>query len=541
MTLTLPFASQHEPSSWDRLALFHLFTPYPKAIEIPLRTPDYYDRHYLNPKGEPQTAGGVTTYQHQAYGGLLRDRPRREDATGDALEDMRVEFRQIKAMLGDGADLDLLNVNDGNTHWARAHLAMQAAADEGCVVALKPDMTTLTPTATTGHTPASLAARLAILAKYPSALRTPDGRLVVSPFKTENRPPDWWRQMLADLAKLAGPTSFWPTFNDWRTNMDRFAAISDRFSAWGERNPVTGYSAHLEAAKKAHALGKGWMAPVAFQDVRPKEGRYWEARGTSTIRATIRAAIDGAAEGIFVNTLNDHVENSGTGPTENHGDAPGVVLAGGLEEWRTGKPPVIVRDCAVLTSRTHTFAAPTPQQTKRAALQAGSSQPAVDEVEAVVYATAAGTLSLSVGGQVSTHQVGAGENVIRVPLRNGPVDAVLYRHGDRVVEVDLGVEVTSTPSVQDLSYWGAAAVSDVVDPTLPLLAQIAELVEQLADTNTRLQQALADVAASEEQVAQLKAALATKQLLLEGSEAELADREARLRRIRVETDVVADD
>ena len=54
-------------------------------------------------------------------------------------------------------------------------------------------------------------------------------------------------------------------------NMKAFAPFSYGFGNWGVRTARARPSAPNYAAK-AHALGKKWMAPVAFQDARPRSG-----------------------------------------------------------------------------------------------------------------------------------------------------------------------------------------------------------------------------------------------------------------------------
>ena len=53
------------------------------------------------------------------------------------------------------------------------------------------------------------------------------------------------------------------------TNMKAFAPFSHGFSNWGVRT-ADSVNTRPNFAAKAHALGRTWMEPVAFQDARPK-------------------------------------------------------------------------------------------------------------------------------------------------------------------------------------------------------------------------------------------------------------------------------
>lgn len=439
----LPFDMTVDPRSTQRLAFAHYFTPYPVSLDDREQSTDYYTRHYLNPTGESS--------KHATYGGLLRDRPlpRAVVGTGYRDADLRTEVRQARAAGLDGFTVDVLNIR--GTNWDRivALLAAAKAVDPDFMIVLQPDMTTLDD-----ETPAALAAAMAQLADQPSAGRLADGRLIISPFKAEAKSASWWGSWITTMRTQHGENvAFVPTFLDWRANMDSFAPISYGFSAWGERTPSQVGSA-TAAAAKAHQLGKIWMAPVAVQDVRPSQGMYWEAGNTETLRGSWSAAIQGGAEWVHIPTWNDYSEHTSLAPSANHGWAFLDASAYWMTQWKKGTAPTLKRDAVYVTSRTHPVAArPTfTTQTKLTVMRSGSITPR-DTVEALVFLTAPATIKVTVGSTVHTWEAPAGVSAKTFPLATGTVKASITRGGSTVGTAQLPKAVTSSPYVQDLTYY----------------------------------------------------------------------------------------
>lgn len=439
----LPFDMTVDPRSTQRLAFAHYFTPYPVSMDDKDAASDYYTRNYLSPTGE--------SGKHAAYGGLLRDRPlpRPVIGTGWRDADLRTEVRQARAAGLDGFTVDVLNIR--GTNWDRivALLAAAKAVDPDFMIVLQPDMTTLND-----ETPEALATAMAQLADQPSAGRLSDGRLIISPFKAEAKSASWWGSWLTTMRTQHGENvAFVPTFLDWRANMDAFAPISYGFSAWGERSPAQTASM-VGAGQKADQLGKIWMAPVAVQDVRPNQSTYWEAGNTETLRGSWNAAIQGGAEWVHIPTWNDYSENASIAPSANHGYTFVDASAYWMTQWKKGTAPTLKRDAVYVTSRIQPVAArPTFAQTKLMTLRSNSI-PARDTVEALVFLTAPATIKVTVGSTVHTWEAPAGVSAKTFPLATGTVKASITRGGSTIGTAQLPKPVTSTPYVQDLSYYG---------------------------------------------------------------------------------------
>ncbi|MCK2215739.1 DNRLRE domain-containing protein [Actinomadura sp. ATCC 31491] len=428
-----------------RMVFAHYFTPYPVSLDNAAPENDYYARNYLKPDGE----GG----KHAAYGGLLRDRPPgRAPITGDyALADLKTEVKQAIAAGVDGFTVDILSVT--SAHWTRVQNLIKAAeaVDPGFKIVLMPDTNGLASVDS-----ATLAASIAKLAASKSAYRLADGRLVVAPFKAEGRTAAWWGEWMRTMETAYGiKVALVPTFLDFARNRDAFAPISYGFSNWGGRNPAA--NANLTAnATAARALGKIWMQPVSVQDERPNQGIFDEAGNTENLRATWKGAIDGKADWVQLATWNDYSENTQFAPSRNAGWAYLDINAYYLTCYKLGCPK-ITNDVAYLTHRVQPVAAaPSYAQTKLMKLRGGSTA-ARDTVEVLSMLTAAGKVSVTIGGTTQTYDAPAGVSARTFPLKPGTASATVTRSSATVAKVVSPYTVTATPYVQDLHYRAASS------------------------------------------------------------------------------------
>ncbi|QKG22662.1 glycoside hydrolase family 71 protein [Actinomadura verrucosospora] len=423
----------------------HYFTAYPVSLDNKAADTDYYTRNYLNPAGE----GGI----HQAYGGLLRDRPLpRAPISGDyKLEDMKQEVRSAIAAGLDGFTVDLLNLSTTSVHRQRVDLLIKAAeqVDPGFKIVLMPDMTA---TQIKSYDAAGLAAELNKLAASPAVHRLGDGRLVVSPFKAENRTPSWYADFNAAMAKLGTKVALVPLFLNFTANYQAYASVSYGFSNWGNRSPNQ-QGGIAGAISASHGLGKVWMQPVAVQDERPNQAVYDEADNTENLRTTWQNAISGGADWVQLTTWNDFSEGTQFAPSA-HNDGAYLDLASYyLTRLKTGQWPAIVRDTLYLTHRTHAAALnPTAGgQTKFMVPRSGTSTPR-DTVEILSFLTAAGQITSSIGGTTTTYNAPAGVQAHLFPLANGTNSATAIRSGKTTASVTSPFTVTANPPVQDLQY-----------------------------------------------------------------------------------------
>jgi hypothetical protein len=465
-----------------RRAFAHYLPSLPLSLDNAEGSSDYYARNYIDPRGE----GG----RHAAYGGFLRDRPlTRATRPGDwRLADAEDEVRQAVSAGLDGFAVDLLVApGSANSRVLEApKLLLRAAAnvDPGFKIMLVPDMTGGLGALDVGP----LAAYVAELAASPAAYRLSDGRLVLSPFKAENRSAQWWKTLLAELRTAHGlDIAFLPIFLNEQPHVASFAPFSYGLSNWGSRNPAWNPTDVMHAtsprgrAAAVHAAGAAWMQPVSAQDVRPRAGTFQEAQNTTNLRATWKLAIDSDAELVQLTTWNDYAEGSELAPSAQQGWSYLDLSAYYLTWWKTGRAPKVVRDTVYLTHRTQSSSSkPSFPQTKLMTSAGGS--PTRDTVEALTFLTAPGVVTVRVGSKTHTCSVGSGVDTCTVPLGTGTVTASVTRGGATTAAVTSPFTVTSTPVVQNLRY--VATTSRTVPAAAPVKATPA-LSEQSAGAMPR--------------------------------------------------------
>ncbi|MDI2127498.1 endo-1,3-alpha-glucanase family glycosylhydrolase [Yinghuangia seranimata] len=451
-TAGLPFAlpSTAALRSSPHKVFAHYFTPYPVSLDNAAPADDYYARNYLNPAGE----GG----RHQAYGGLLRDRPLpRAPLSGDwELQDMESEVRTAVSAGIDGFTVDLLDLTPGSQHRKRVDALVKAAerVDPGFRVILMPDMTA---GKIKGLDAAGLAAALAPLAGSPAMQRLDDGRLVVSPFKAEERPAAWWADFAAAMERQGRKTALVPVFLNLNANAQAFAQVSYGFSVWGNRSPNAQGGIGGDAAK-AHGMGKIWMQPVSVQDERPNQAIFDEAGNTENLRATWEGAIGKGADWVQLTTWNDYSEGTQFAPSVHNGRVYLDISTYYATWFKTGGRPVITRDTVYVTHRLQ-FAGTRPAaagQQQFMAPRPGTLAPR-DTVEALAFLTGPATVRVQSGGQAKDNQAPAGVSAYLVPLAYGAQSAAVTRGGTSVAAVTTTFEVRADPRTQDLQYVAAGS------------------------------------------------------------------------------------
>lgn len=259
----------------------------------------------------------------------------------------------------------------------------------------------------------------------------------------------YWSSFKSRLLSQYGKTAnLWMCWvSDWTSTSNgagsSLGALAWGLSRWGDRDDVATKAANnnnRNAPAYSHSkYGKPWMHPVSPGDNRPNDTnqsagyRWWESRGSRTLENTWMAAIDAGSdcEAVQFATWNDFAEHAHACPSPNQGFCIADLNTYWVHKWKTGSFPNIERDGVYLFHRTHphALASFTGSQT-RFGLAWGSTT-AVNEVEVLVFAKAAGTAELLVNGAVTqTAAVSTGMNRINWPLpSSGVLSARVKRDG----------------------------------------------------------------------------------------------------------------
>ena len=418
---------------------------------------------------------------HEYYGGLIRDRPvprdvRPEpsgvgpfpDTSGDhwQIKDMEFEVEQAYAMGLDGFYLltQSTSASTNNRQGKGPYWLLQACINHGqgmqCV--LMPDMST-----SIGNLDqAGLAAQMAAQAAYSSAYRLPDGRLVIAPYKAENKTVAWWDTFQATMLANHGiTTAFWPSFTSSINSYREAFALADNIygmTTWGNShatgNPVD------QSSSTSYPYGQGksvldldlhWCMSARLQDHRPYSGVFWEPEGSKNYRNTWEIArqlhaYDARADWVQITTWNDYAEGSCVAPSLINSPETMVELTAYFAAWwKTGVQPTILKDAVFLLHRIMPFGTTvqSPEQIEFMSRSAGTA--GWEFCEALVFATEPADLVLSSGENTLTATVPAGMSVHTVALGLGTQTATLSRNSSPVVSVTSDDTVVASPLVQD--------------------------------------------------------------------------------------------
>jgi len=434
-----------EATDNGKMVFAHYFPPYPVSIDNKDADSDYYARNYLVASGESGKFASV--------GGLLRDRPlTRDPISGNyKLEDLKTEVRQAIDAGIDGFAVDILSLSGSN--WDRTVLLMQAAEAVSSDFRI---MLQVDATASAGKASAAdLAAALATLSKYSSVYKV-GGKVVISPFKAENKTASQWKSIL-DLmkSKYSISTAFFPVFLN-ASKMSDYASISMGFGNWGVRDPKQTANTTNFAAQ-AHKLGKLWMQPVAVQDERPNQKIYDEAGNTETLRAGWNKAISEGADMVLLTTWNDYSEGTSFAPSVDHGYGFLDISEYYATQFKTGARPTVTSDTVYITHRVQSYKT-MPSYSGVMVQRSGSVREAArDTVEVLTFLKASSTVTVKVGSTNYSYTAPAGVSAKTFPLATGYTTATAARSGATVATVKTKDPVTSTITQQDLSYHAVSS------------------------------------------------------------------------------------
>ena len=442
-----------------RLVFAHYHPYFATSLDNSPASSDYYQNQLLNPNGE----GG----KWASIGGYLRDRPIAvAPKQGDwVLANAQKEVADAKAAGIDGFAVDL-SCSPPNPAgpgcflvWANQQALFTAAAQAGFKIMLQPDMDSEFGAMSQDQFASSMAA----FAKNPAVYKR-SGKVVLSPFRTENRSASWWKGTLAMMKAKGVKTFFMPQFlqlSAIRTSKTKAAwdKISSGYTDWGSRTPnkVSSPASALHKAKKI------WMHPVAVQDARPKAGLFWEAGNSATLRATWSNAIKSKADLVMLLTWNDYSESTSFAPSSDHGWAFLDINQYYLRQFQAGRTSIdtsipATQDEVIISHRIQKASTPVSYSATMK-LRSGSTA-ARDTIEVVTLLTSAATVTVSIGANSYTYQAPAGHFAKTYALTEGTFTASVQRAGSTVATVTTKDAVSfATTAQQDLSYHAVTSLS----------------------------------------------------------------------------------
>lgn len=429
----------------------HYFGPYPRSLNNALtELQDTYATIYNNP-ARTDVYNGKTW---ASFGGFFRNRPlfRPQDSSSNwRYNDCVFDIQTAAAAGVDGFFVDMLGLSGSN--YDNYILLRNAAHDLNMGFYVIPMIDA--NGATGAATPQVAAQKVAEFAGKNGSYYLPDGRFVVSCFGLENKPLQWWTDMLNSLRTTynLNPAFIGVAIN-WNTT-PTYDAVQYGTSNWGYGADANIIRNAGDYAAQARGRGKKFMAPIVAQDCRPRDQLFDEALNTETLRASWTKAITQDADYAQIVTWSDYSENTEFAPSTARGYGPLDLSSYYLVKWKMGEFPEILRDALYLSHRSNlSTSTPTGTQTRfMAHWPRGTSRSAVrDTVEALTYLTEPATVTVKVGSQTYTYDAPAGEFAKTFPLALGEVSASVKRNGAAVASVTSPVTV-KVPRVDDKQYF----------------------------------------------------------------------------------------
>ncbi|SAL86415.1 Glycosyl hydrolase family 71 [Caballeronia arvi] len=427
----------------------HYFTPFPLSLDnLPART-DYYCTEYLNPNGEAN--------KYLKVGGYLRDRPLplpRYSNSGYKERALAVEILRARTIGIDGFGVDIMQLNKG-AQWddvMRVYTVAEHVLPDFTILA-EPDMSALA-----GASVEQMVAAIRVIAGKKNAFRTSDGNLAIAPFYAENVRQGYWTDVLRGAAAAGVNVTLVPILLDPSKAGD-FRPITNTLSFWGIRTPTEstekgGWEDH--ALTTFESSGADVMIPVAPQDSRPKDSKFWEAANSSLFREQWSQVLSRNPSYVQIVTWNDYSETTHVAPSVGTQFAFYDLAAYYIEWAKLGKPPPIMRDSIIFFHRRQIFSTARASTPETPMTNIGA-EPTVNEIEMIGFLTAPAIMQINVDGKEYTSNAVAGLNVLRVPATPGTPTFTILRNGTSVVNVTSTTPIVAVGNVQDPTYIGGTS------------------------------------------------------------------------------------
>lgn len=447
LPISLPAPANRHTSA--KKAWAYYFPPFPLAIDSPDPSRDKY-------------ASWLNTYNSSNGAYDLRDRPLpplRPSPTTWRQADFEKEIRQAVGAGLDGFIWEYNNSSDIRWQQLPAMLAAVKAVDPGFKIMLSPDFNTAA-----GSTSDSVYNNVMKVKDDPSIYRNSAG-IVLAPFYPERKTPAWWDGLRSRLASSGVKSNLVPIFLSWGggTQKTEWNNSVSGYSQWGTRF-ASGVPTLARESAEAHRRGRTYMQPVAFEDSRSYDGRYWESSNSSTLRDSLASAITSNADSIALMTWNDYTE-SWVAPSKQRGYAVLDMAAYYISWFKNGAKPTVSQDALYWSHRSHPTNAPhskTPigRNGKPAPMYIPNGDAAKNQVELVAVLKSPGRLSITQGSNVKTLDAPAGLTSFKVPLVTGTTPSLkLSRSGATVQTVTSNTPVRSAVVYQDMIYHAGGGVA----------------------------------------------------------------------------------
>ena len=413
-------------SKTQKKVFSHYFGPFPLSDDNLPASNDYFTLQFLKRGGE----GG----KYRNVGGYLRGRPLPVGPWKSLAwreVNFAIEILRARKINLDGFVVDILQANSGK-YWNSLTMLLNtgAAMDPSFRFMLEPDMAAMSSVSVE-----ELASALYTLSQSPSVYRLADGRLVVAPFYAEEKPPEFWEQLMSKMEKRGTRIALLPVLLNLDRSVGQFATISYGLSSWGQRDPVSFAENNLVA--RVHQLGAEnlkLMAPVTAQDVRPKSSIFWEALNSELFRDEWERAIREHAAYVHLITWNDYSESTEVSPSTGT-QFVFYDLAAYYAIWfKAGGPPKILRDAIYYTHRRQIERIGLPPNPADIPMQLLGKTPVRNQIEMLGFLTEPAEMEIEIAKHRYKKEFSSGLAVLNAPAEVGRPIFRILRAGATVLE-----------------------------------------------------------------------------------------------------------
>jgi len=447
------FFALPDTSDSPKLSLAHYYPPMPRTFNNSQN--DAYTTAYLPVNGE----GGI----HASFGGWVRNRPM-TDAPYPNPYIETMHRRCIEDAIAGGIDgffVDILGASGPN--WDRLVGLAKTASNEYPGFWIVP-MLDCNGTTATSQTNAVIAARIAHFANRPSAYYLPNGRYLISGYRTvfngvsnANSATKWQQifDLLASNHGLSNPALV-GVFNNWQAQYTGGAFNGKLYAAgrWAIAADPQVWAQTGDTAALVRSRGEKYLAPIWAQDMRPRDHWFDEARNTGSLRESWNRAIADDADLVQICTWSDFTEGSAIMSNVKAGHAWIDVSAWWQSRWKTGVFPPILRDAMYVSHRNQMANATITggQSTFMTHRSVGNRSTFREHVEILTFFTAPATVSVKIGSTTYNYTAPAGMNVQTYAMAPGEVSAKAVRSSVEIARVNSPVVIKSTAANDDREY-----------------------------------------------------------------------------------------
>ncbi|WP_448658010.1 endo-1,3-alpha-glucanase family glycosylhydrolase [Sphingomonas sp. CJ99] len=427
------------------LVIGHYFPFYRPNIDNRPTGADYYDRHFLNPEGE----GGKYRLQR----GSLRERPLPVPVRSlNSFNQINFAIDVARAVrIGiDAFGIDILSINKNSVFSSTATMMLDAAAavDRSFSIIPEIDFNGLD-----GVALETIVDLIQTFSRHPSAHRVDGGKLMVIAISPDRRPQQFWSRFFSLIRQKGIDMAFVPLYIDTaksRDLIDQAWAIS----IWGDRTPNAAKS-HLGYQRDYANMGvRRWIAPIATQDYRPKDGLISESHNSLSFRRQWDAALSTGTPFVHLITWNDYSESSQFAPSTFSQFVWYDLNAYYIARMKARRAPTLLRDALYYIHRRQIVSINDSTRGPRQLI--AGSYPLQNEIEVIAMLTRPGTLTVELAGKTNRFDVGAGFQTIRVPAAPGRPRFGLEREGKMVLSEVGDWQIEAKPNRHDATYGGGS-------------------------------------------------------------------------------------